>query len=223
MSAPPQHEEIVLCSKTSDLPESWLPEAGALPLREEELIDTLGRTAPHWIRRSLAEADPGFLQWIPYALLLRPDGRLAAYPRRGTEARLHGRWSMGIGGHVNRQDTPPAGAVEQPSEIWRTTLRNGLLRELTEEFPGAVGGSSAFLGLVYEGRTPVGRVHMGAVYLHRLEEPPGEPGAELAGLRWVTPGESADPSWRIDRLELWSSLALDLLARVPGPVSRPPP
>ena len=64
-----------------------------------------------FLPRSAAERDPDFKQLIPYAALRHRD-KVFAYRRGGgAETRLHGRWSIGIGGHVNPADGPPASAM----------------------------------------------------------------------------------------------------------------
>ncbi|RME72815.1 MAG: phosphoesterase, partial [Verrucomicrobia bacterium] len=132
--------EHILCARTADLPPAWLPPHGALPLDEGALLDTLERTEPHWLPRPAAESDPTHKQWIPYILLCTRDDLLAVYPRRGSETRLHGLWSCGIGGHINPVDQPPDTAAADRRAFWQRTLHNGLQRELREEFPSAAAG-----------------------------------------------------------------------------------
>ncbi len=205
--------EMVLCSRTADLPAAWLPEAGCIPLSEDQLKATLAPIRPVWLPRSQAETDASYKQWISYTLLADPHGRWAAYPRQGSETRLHGNWSLGIGGHVNPVDQP---AVVVPGDsLWSRLLWNGFQRELAEEYPSAVQGQSRFLGLIHEHLTPVGRVHLGAVFLHRTALPPAPPSAELSGLVWLDPALLDTPAWPLDRFELWSRLALDLVRSSP--------
>ena len=73
-------DEEILCLERTRVPSSFLPRCGAVALAEEEagrLLDGCGR---RFIRRSEAETSPAYKQCIPY-LLLRRDGRFAAYPR----------------------------------------------------------------------------------------------------------------------------------------------
>lgn len=213
MTAP--SSELVLCAETAALPPAWLPEAGSIPLTEPGLFAVLTHVEPHWIARSRAETDERVKQWIPYVLIEDPRGRLAAYPRHGSETRLHGCWSLGVGGHVNPQDDPSVETDRTTS--WRNRIWSGLQRELQEEFPAAVRGTTEFLGLIHESRSAVGRVHLGAVFLHRPAGPPGEPGPELTGLQWLCPSEIGQAGWPLDRFELWSQLALQL--RRPRPAA----
>lgn len=132
-------------------------------------------------------------------MLQRPDGRLASYPRKGSEARLHGLRSLGIGGHVNPIDAPT------PFD-WLLTLTQGFSRELAEEFPAAKTGITRVLGLVNEDTSPVGRVHLGLVFHHQLDYYPPQPEGELAGLEWLLPSELPTRTH-----ETWSLLAVQLL------------
>ncbi len=200
---PAHSPELVLCSPTASLPPAWLPRSGVVPLTESVLLATLAHTPPVWLPRSIAETDPSHKQWIPYGLVREPSGRWACYRRRGTESRLHGIRSLGIGGHINPIDAPPADPTGSP---WRSLFWNGFLRELAEELPAAVPGQSHFLGLIHEDLSPVGRVHLGVVFLHLTTTLiPMDPG-ELAPLEWIQDPASPD----LGDLELWSRLALQL-------------
>lgn len=204
---PPNHE-LVLCSATAELPPAWLPAAGATPLPEATLYQHLDHLAPRWLPRSQAEHEPRNKQWIPYVLLLNPHQQLAAYTRNGTENRLHGLWSLGIGGHINPCDAPPP----DQNFNWRHTIQNGLRRELAEEYPSALPGHTQFLGLIHETLTSVGQVHLGLVFLHQPRAPLALPGPELHCLQWL-PAKTlgSHPEWPPDKFELWSQLALQLL------------
>lgn len=201
-----------MCTRTCDLPRAWMPEEGFLQLSEEELLQYLDVITPAWLPRSVAESATDVKQWIPYMLLRDGKGRWAAYPRRGSESRLHGVWSLGLGGHINLCDAPSLGSPELSP--WRALLWNGLLRELTEEFPAALNGNTRFLGLIHENQTEVGRVHLGAVFLHRVRDVTAPPSAELAGLIWIDDDELTT-ALKLDRFELWSRLAVALARNSP--------
>lgn len=203
------HSEEVLCSRTKDLPSSWLPASGIVPISEQELWKHLQGSIPVWLKRSHAESDPDFKQWIPYVLVRRADGAVGTYERRGSEKRLSERWSIGIGGHVNRVDSTSDSS--DPTTQWRSTLWNGLRRELAEEYPGATTGVTRFLGLVHESLTPVGRVHLGMVFVHEPDVIEGMPGAELSGFQWISPALIGSKEWPIQRFETWSQLASKFL------------
>src|SRR5437763_15708509 len=60
--------------------------------------------------RGEVETDPSFKQLIPY-VVLRCAGELFHYTRgaSGAETRLRALRSVGLGGHITREDGPPAG------------------------------------------------------------------------------------------------------------------
>ncbi|MCX8156287.1 MAG: NUDIX domain-containing protein [Verrucomicrobiae bacterium] len=204
-------EELVLCTAVADLPTAWLPIAGAVAMDEATLYQHLDPLPPHWLPRSQAEQNTRYKQWIPYLLLLNPRKQIAAYARQGAETRLHGRCSVGIGGHINPGDAPE---TEGPF-AWRDTIHNCLRRELNEEFPAALPGRTRFLGLIHESLTPVGQVHLGLVFLHQLFHQPGPAGPELQNLQWLAPATVGRlPAENGTQFELWSQLALQLLPPV---------
>lgn len=113
-------------------------------------------------RREL-EVDDGWKQPIPYAIALYRDptsgsnslfwmDRLAGTSDR----RLHGRASFGVGGHVSPLDGGILGA---------------LAREWREEVECASTPAFEPLGLLNDDEDPVGRVHLGIVFLARLDTP----------------------------------------------------
>ena len=145
--------------------------------------------------RPEAEADPGWKQVIPY-LVLRDRGRifLMRRTRAGGDARLHERWSIGIGGHLNPGDADVIG---------------GLRRELAEELEADWPAEARLVGLINDDSDPVGLVHLGVVF---TAEAAGRPVAvrerhKLDGA-FVAPIEVL----RVyDRLETWSQLVYDFL------------
>jgi predicted NUDIX family phosphoesterase len=110
-------------------------------------IERHGRYEP----RPAMEADPGFKQIIPY-LVLRDGPRyfLMRRTRAGGDARLHDRWSIGVGGHLNPGDE---------------TLDGGLRREWSEELVADFVPDFRFVGLLNDDTTAVGQVHLGAVFV----------------------------------------------------------
>ncbi len=100
--------------------------------------------------RTEAEQDPGWKQLIPY-LALR-DGAavfLMHRTRAGGDPRLHDRYSIGVGGHVNPGDDG---------------LLGGLRREWREELAADFEPEFTLLGLLNDDDDPVGAVHLGIVY-----------------------------------------------------------
>ena len=152
--------------------------------------------------RAEVETDPSFKQLIPY-VVLRCAGELFHYTRgaQGTEARLRALRSVGLGGHITREDGPPA------ADPYRT----GMLRELAEEVEIQGPWTERPLGFIYDGRTPVGQVHIGIVHLIDLEEPlvwPREAAIDDAGFApW------RDLLRKRDEFETWSQFVLEELGK----------
>jgi predicted NUDIX family phosphoesterase len=155
--------------------------------------------------RQEVESDPSWKQVIPY-LVLRDRGRLFLMrrTRAGSDARLHERYSVGIGGHVNPED----GGIE-----------GGLVREWREEIDAGFTPVFRPIGLLNDDTDPVGQVHVGIVYV-----------AEAAGrdvaIRETDKLEGAfvapmDVLRVYDRLETWSALAYDFLTARSGGTRAP--
>jgi predicted NUDIX family phosphoesterase len=152
--------------------------------------------------RGEAETDPSFKQLIPY-VVLRCAGELFHYTRgaHGTEARLRALRSVGLGGHITQEDGPPAA----------DPYRAGMVRELAEEVEIQGPWTERPLGFIYDGRSPVGQVHIGLVHLFELEEPlvwPREAAIDEAGFAPLR-----DLLRRRDEFETWSQFVLEELAK----------
>ncbi|TFG69354.1 MAG: NUDIX hydrolase [Thermomicrobiales bacterium] len=155
--------------------------------------------------RDEMERDPSFKQIIPY-LVLR-DGPLWFLMQRtdaGGDARLHGRFSLGVGGHLNPGDGG---------------LLGGLQREWEEELVAAFVPSFHPTALLNDDTTEVGAVHLGVIY---QADAAGRPVAiretdKLTG-RFV---ETAAVAAVADRLETWSRIIFDASRHVSAS-PRPP-
>ena len=164
-------------------------------LRDGDVAPYLERisTAAEYRPRGEAEEDPSWKQVIPY-LLLQDDQRLFLMrrTRAGNDARLHERWSIGIGGHLNPGDAD---------------LQDGLLREFNEEVEADWVPRPRLLGLLNDDSTLVGAVHLGVVY---VADAAGRPIAirethKLSG-EFVAP-EAVERGY--EHLETWSQIVYD--------------
>ena len=166
----------------------------------ESLVARAGR----FVARVAAEEDRSLKQVIPY-LVLRDDNRyfLMRRTRAGADARLHDRYSIGVGGHLNPGDGDIAG---------------GLRREWAEELEAAFTPDFVLVGLLNDDTTGVGAVHLGAVF---SADAGGRSVTirETAKLRgaFATAGEVAAVK---DRMETWSALVFAFLEdRQPAPAT----
>lgn len=180
------------------VPRAAVPDrAGWYGLRTDGLADFVaaaGRDG-RYESRSAMEQDPTFKQIIPY-LVLRDGPRYFLMQRTtaGGDVRLHNRYSIGVGGHLNPGDGG---------------LLGGLRREWEEELVAGFVPAFRLIALLNDDTTPVGAVHLGAVY---LADAGGRPVciretdkltggfADVAQVRDVA-----------DRLETWSQLAFEFL------------
>lgn len=183
-----------------------LPESGCWPVTSLSHL-----RSPLWQVRADVEQDETLLQPIAYLLLRNALGKVWCYQRAGGDARLDACYSCGVGGHVDLADSVPLATHPNTLDI-DATVRNTLLRELCEELHATPTdmGDLCLRGLVYEGLSPIGRVHIGVLYTAQwLPEQPPQPraGEVLRGLGFM---ELADIS-RESRFELWTHLAVQHL------------
>lgn len=148
--------------------------------------------------RAEVEVDPSWKQVIPY-LVLRDGPRyfLMRRTQAGGDPRLHDRWTIGVGGHLNPGDGDLAG---------------GLRREWAEEVLADFEPEFELLGLLNDDTGPVGAVHVGAVYI-------ADAGGRAVEIRETEKlsGAFADPvevAARIDQMESWSALVFEHLESV---------
>ena len=163
--------------------------------------------------REEAEEDPRWKQPIAYALIVNPELQLVfAYQRskRGDqyhEKRLQGKWSWGVGGHIDKAD------LDQGNPI-----HTSLAREIREELGEINSSSPEVLGYINDDTDPVGRVHFGILYLIRTSETeiqPATPEISSGGLRPASELLDLlhDPAIPVEK---WSALALPPLMEFIG-------
>jgi len=194
-------DELVLVIPTDRVVAELGGGRGWLGVRETppDALPAVIRAAGRFLPRSEAERDESWKQVIPYPVLRdRDQWFLMRRTRSGGDARLHDRYSIGVGGHVNPEDGGLDGDLE-------TALQREWLEELAVEFVPTF----RFVGLLNDDSTAVGRVHVGAVFE-----------ADAAGRR-VAIRETEKLSGRFvdaagvesvaDQLETWSRLAFEFL------------
>ena len=148
-------------------------------------------------RRGDMEEDSNYKQLIGYVLLKdEVTGEVLVYKRLvgGGEARLHGKASVGIGGHMN----------EVEGKTIFEMLKINAARELNEE----VGVSEEdalnnlhFIGLINDDKTEVGQVHVGVVYECKVDKQRVEVKEDdTLVIKWLT-GEEAKAE---ENYETWS-------------------
>ena len=106
-----------------------------------------------YLERAVAEEDPSHKQLIPY-VVVRDAERVFLMHRTdaGGDPRLHGKASIGVGGHLN------------PVDEGEDALMAGFLREWAEELEADWEPAFQLIGLLNDDSNPVGAVHLGVVF-----------------------------------------------------------
>lgn len=194
---------------------------GFIAMSEDDALSTLENAQLFIGPRPLLEETDAFRQVIPYVILRKGD-RYVTYTRgaSGNEARLHGKLTFGLGGHI---DLPDIEAKEDGSIHLHETLQLAAQRELMEEV--VIGDHDSGLtklasfcldwkGLLLDNSDAVGRVHVGIVGMldiaEKVDVTAGEDSQE--DIQWLTLDELAAQR---DRLEGWTRIIVDAM-RVPA-------
>jgi predicted NUDIX family phosphoesterase len=155
--------------------------------------------------RKLVEDDPSYKQIIPYVLVHHRDRYLLTRrTNRQTESRLHGKYSIGVGGHINDAEkfAPDQNIIEA-----------GLERELDEEIH-LLGRrqSLSLVGIISDDSTPVGQVHLGLVFVLETDSPEFTVNeADLMTAEWATVESLQE---RFAMMESWSQIVFrEIVAR----------
>jgi predicted NUDIX family phosphoesterase len=149
--------------------------------------------------RNIAEYDYNYKQVIPY-VILRHDKSYLLLKRtsKQTESRLHDKYSLGIGGHIN-----PIATTSLAGDI----ILHGLFKELNEEVFINKPGKLEFLGVINDESSSVSRVHLGLVYILELlsSEYKILESEKMSG-QWA---DADELSAYYDMMETWSQIVYD--------------
>jgi predicted NUDIX family phosphoesterase len=153
-------------------------------------------------RRSELEEDTSFKQIIPYGVISDSDSFYLFKRSSGqTEKRLHNKYTLGAGGHMNPGD--PMASKEQ-------YLTDELKRELSEEVRldnGCMIEDIEFTGFINDDSIPVGRFHIGLFYNVRVSNKElyiNE--TEKMSAEWVHKSKLGE---FYEGLETWSKIVFD--------------
>jgi len=113
------------------------------------------RDRSFFMPRRDVEEDPGYQQIIPYVVFRHGDRYfLTKRLKASSEKRLRHLYSLGVGGHINPEDV-----------VGGDPVMSGMRREWEEEVAYSGSFAARLLGLIHEESAPVGRVHLGVVFL----------------------------------------------------------
>jgi predicted NUDIX family phosphoesterase len=191
--------ERVLVLPRSDVP-GGSDFHGMRPGDDETLAGLRGAVGRHgrYLDRPLAESDPTHKQLIPYVVVRNGESVFLMHRTdAGGDPRLHGKASIGVGGHLN------------PVDEGEDALMAGLRREWAEELAADWEPGFRLIGLLNDDSNPVGSVHLGVVF----EVEAAGRAVDVREHDKLT-GSFADAdvlaaSW--DRLETWSLLVAEAL------------
>jgi predicted NUDIX family phosphoesterase len=205
-------EERVLCFERKLLDELGVFQG--LNLNVEKYLSVLTSTAHLvYLNRTEAEQDKRYKQLIPYVLLLSRD-KILRYRRGkgGQEIRLHGLYSVGVGGHISEEDH---GLFSKDRGY-----QDGMRRELMEEVAVDAANAPA-LAAINDDSTEVGQVHFGVVHVVRVSNENVAGGRSgIVGPEFIPVAEAIkDPSG----YESWSRFCIEnldlLLAKAGAPTN----
>ncbi len=196
--------EQVLVIKREDIGSDKLKQ-GFMPSNDNQLYLPLDKI--FFIDRDKAENDPTYKQLIPQMVLRRKNGDIFLVQRLKTqgEARLHGRHSIGIGGHIN--------PIDRESGL-ADIFHSGMIRELYEEIliSGSLHWDTEFLGVMNDDSDDVGKVHYAVVYMLTLDDDCNaeinEKDKMIGG--FVTIKEAAK---HYNNMEKWSQIIFDYITK----------
>ena len=147
------HDEEILVVPRSSLFQGHSPWHG---LKKTSLEDFQRFIEEHkeFHPRSAMEADPMYKQIIPYLVFKHATTFfLMQRTPHGNEQRLKSKYSLGIGGHIRKEDLAKKSIID-----WAQ-------REFQEEVDYQGTYTVTTLGLLNDDSNPVGEVHLGCVFI----------------------------------------------------------
>lgn len=164
---------------------------------KEQIIDEILANQT-FMPRDAAEHDFEFKQVIPYVIILNGTDYLLLKRLTGqTEKRLHNKYSLGIGGHINPDSTTTGGNI----------VIKGLYKELNEEVSLDDPSDLNFVGIINDESDSVSRVHLGLLYVLRAKSPSYRVlETEKMTAQWASEDNLKE---FYDGLETWSQIVYD--------------
>jgi len=196
-------EERVLCFKRELFEKLGVFQGMSLEV-EKYLPVVTAQTNITYINRSEAEQDRRYKQLIPYALIICGD-KILRYRRGkgGQETRLHGLYSVGVGGHISEEDT---GLFAKG-----VGYHDAMKRELMEEVDIDVTKEIA-VAVINDDSTDVGYVHLGVVHIVYVpDESIANRRSGIVGAEFVSMSEAVK---NLDAYESWSRFCMEHLGQL---------
>ena len=204
--------KMVLCIDREALQQQGIPyhTSGIFPFN----LNNVSSEDFHFLNRKLVDSkdnkvyqDIGYLlpQILPYITIMDLDGNYLTYSRNGTETRLHGSRSIGIGGHIDITDM-----YDQYYSVFNNpieTIKQATNRELYEEVGIDLEPELfKFNKLIVDTTNSVGKVHVGLTSTIVMDYTDIQPQEELHDPQWLSVEELKA---NIDEYENWSKLIIE--------------
>ena len=181
----------------------------------QETFDYEQRILRHYafMRRGDVEPNPAWKQPIAYGLIVNPNLQKFFVYQRSTkdeqygEKRLQGKWSLGIGGHIERQDLANGNMI-----------RDSFLRELREEVTFDGPKEISVLGYINDEADSIGQVHFGILYLVKTDAKEVFPNDEEIAKGCLKSLDEIENLFSQDgvKIEGWSKIAFNVLKSLKG-------
>ncbi|HUA66789.1 MAG TPA: NUDIX domain-containing protein [Alphaproteobacteria bacterium] len=193
-------EERVLCFKRTLFEKIGVFQGLSLEV-EKYLPVVTAQSNVLYLNRSEAEQDKRYKQLIPYTLIIHGD-RILRYRRGkgGQETRLHGLYSVGVGGHISEEDKGLFTTGPGYQEAMRRELMEEVAIDVTKEMAVAV---------INDDSTDVGCVHLGIVHVVYVADDVIATGRDgIVGAEFIPVSEAAK---KPDAYESWSRFCIENL------------
>ena len=168
--------------------------------RHVQQFSSLVTAYGQFMDRDAAEKNVDYKQVIPY-VVMRCGNLIMSYIRgsKGSEKRLTDCRSIGIGGHTNPWGYPP---------MPLTSFVHSTDREVEEEVMIDTKHRGHAAAMLNDDSTPVGRVHLGIVFLWNLNMPRvrSREVGKVQDIKWSTADVLLNS---MGRLESWTRLILE--------------
>lgn len=193
-------EERVLCFERKLLEDLGVFQGLSLDVEKYLPVVTASKNITYR-NRSEAELDRNYKQLIPYVLVIC-NGKILRYRRGkgGGEKRLHGLFSVGVGGHISEEDN----GLFAKSVGYHDSMRRELMEEVAIE-----GAKDVAVALINDDSTDVGYVHFGVV--HVLEVSNEDVAGNRSGILAPEFVSIADAIKDLSEYESWSRFCLEQL------------
>ncbi len=176
-----------------------LPKTGFLLLSSLQPFIDFIEEEHKFIERYKVEEDSEYKQIIPYIVIRNDKDETLLMQRtsKQSENRLHNKFSIGVGGHINQSDINGN----------MSPIFNGLNRELNEEITIGKYAGPTFKGLINDNDNNVGKYHLAVVFEIK----------SLDGVVKIKESDKMKGEWaakqklqsKYEFMETWSKIILD--------------